>query len=216
MIPTSPVLVKVGGSLVALPDLAERILSLLKLLNGRKLLFIIGGGAAADEIRRLDECCGLLPGRAHWDAIHAMTFNSKLLSRVLEFLPVVSNKHQAVMAWQDHSAIMLDSRTFLREAYGGFSRRLPESWDVTSDSIAVSVALDWPCDQVLFCKSCPPVSLQLADVCNAGQLDAYMPKLLPAIQEANVQLNWLNLRADADVILSLQGERGTSVLRVKI
>ncbi len=211
MIPASPVLVKIGGSLVSLPDLAVRINSLLQLFNGRKVLFIIGGGAAADEIRRLDECCDLAQGRAHWDAIDAMTFNSILLSRVLGFVPVVRSRDEAVTAWKSQSADILNSRAFLREDHGNVSRRSPESWDVTSDSIAVTVALDWPCEEVLFCKACPPVSLQLADICNAGQLDAYMPKLLPALAEANVQVNWLDLSADEYAIQSLQCERETSV-----
>ncbi len=211
MISTPPVLVKVGGSLVTLPDLAERIHSVLRLLSGRKVLFIIGGGAAADEIRRLDARCDFAQGRAHWDAIDAMTLNSKLLSRVLGFVPVVCDKQEALTAWQRHSAVTLDCSAFLRDNQGHFSRQLPHSWDVTSDSIAMSVALDWPCDQVLFCKSCPPVSRQLADVCNAGQLDAYMPMLLPAIRKANVQVDWLNLKADEYAIQSLQGERATSV-----
>jgi aspartokinase-like uncharacterized kinase len=196
MIPTSPVVVKVGGSLLTLPDLGERLESVLENLSGRNLLFVIGGGAAADEIRRLDQRFHISAARAHWDAIAAMTFNSRLVSRLLGFVPLVSNKHEAVVAWQSHSALILDSGVFLREGHGDFSRRLPELWDVTSDSIAVSVALDWPCEQVLFCKSCPPVSLQVSEICNAGQLDEYVPKLLPAIREARIQVSWLDLCAN--------------------
>jgi 5-(aminomethyl)-3-furanmethanol phosphate kinase len=206
MIPTSPVLVKVGGSLLALPDLIERLHFVLRLLSGQKALIIIGGGAAADEIRRLDECCGFAPQRAHWAAIDAMTYNSKLLSRVVGSVPMVSNRDEAQTAWKSQTAVMLDSSTFLREDQGKFSHQLPELWDVTSDSIAASVALEWPCDRILFCKSCHPVSHQLEDVCTAGQLDAYMPRLLPALRVADVQVDWLNLCADEYAIQPLQGE----------
>ena len=211
MIPTSPVLVKVGGSLVTLPDLAERIHAVLGLLSGRKVLFIIGGGAAADEIRRLDELSDLAAGRAHWDAIDAMTVNSQLLSRVLGFVPMVCHKRAALSAWQSVSAVILDCSFLLRQGEGAFSGRLPESWDVTSDSIAASVALDWQFGQLLFCKSCPAISRHLAQVCSAGQLDAYMPKLLPALAEASIQVNWLDLCANNYSIQPLQGEQETSV-----
>ncbi len=210
MNPLSPVVVKVGGSLLARPDLAERLQSVVQLFSGRKVLLIVGGGVAADEIRRLDELCDFEPERAHWDAIDAMTFNSKLLSRVLGFVPVVCNKQEVLSAWQRHSAVILDCSVFLREVLGEFSQLLPESWDVTSDSIAVSVALDWQLDEILFCKSCRPISQRLADVCDASQLDAYMAKLLPALREANVQVGWLDLCGHDSAIQTLQGERGMS------
>lgn len=211
MNPLSPVVVKVGGSLLARPDLAEQLQSIVQSFSGRKVLLIVGGGAAADEIRRLDELCDFAPGRAHWDAINAMTFNSRLLSRVLGFVPLVCNKQEALSAWQRHSAVILDCCVFLREVLGEFSQLLPESWDVTSDSIAVSVALDWQLDEILFCKSCPPISQRLADVCDAGQLDAYMSKLLQPLQEADVHAGWLDLCTDDYSIQQLHGERGTSI-----
>lgn len=207
----SPVVVKVGGSLLTRPDLAERLQYVMQLFSGRKVLLIVGGGATVDEIRRVDRLCDFGPGRAHWDAIDAMTINSKLLSRVLGFVPVVRNRQEALSAWQRDSAAILDCSVFLREFRGEFSQLLPESWDVTSDSIAVSVALDWKLDQILFCKSCRPISQGLADVCDAGQLDPYMPKLLPTLRHANVQVDWIDLCADDSAIQPLQGERGTSV-----
>lgn len=211
MIPPSPVMIKVGGSLLALPDLSHRMHRLMQLFGDAKTLFIIGGGTAADEIRRLDERGKIAPVNAHWDAIAAMTYNSKLLSRVFGFLPVVASKHEAQTGWKSHAAVILDCFAYLRCGEGTFCRQLPESWDVTSDSIAASVTLDWPGQQILFCKSCESVSLRLLDICDSGQLDAYMPRLLPALQNSDVQMNWLNLCADDFSIRSLQGERGMSV-----
>ena len=58
MILSSPVVAKIGGSLLALSgDLAQRIHAVLRLLRGSKVLIIVVGGGVA-----------------------AMTFNSKLLS----------------------------------------------------------------------------------------------------------------------------------------
>ena len=202
--PLSTVVIKIGGSLLALPDLGERLNAVLQSLNGQKALVIIGGGAAADEIRRLDDFCELTPKRAHWDAIAAMTSNSQLIARVLGSLPVVPDRIEAALHWKTYAAVMLDTSVFLREKHATFSQLLPESWDVTSDSIAGSVALDWPCDQVLFCKSCNPVSLVIDEVCIAGQFDAWITSLRPALQDAQVPLRWLNLQTDGSQIQPLR------------
>lgn len=209
MIPTSPVLVKVGGSLLTLPDMAARLESVLENLSGRKVLFVIGGGEAADEIRRLEGRCHITASRAHWDAISGMTFNSQLVSRLLGFVPMVCNRREAMLAWQSQSAAILDSSVLLRDGEGKFSGRLPESWDVTSDSIAASVALDWQFDQLLFCKSSPAISQHLAQVCNAGQLDAYMLKLLPALRDASIQVSWLDLCVNDYSVQLLLNSPGT-------
>ena len=204
MIPTSPVVIKIGGSLLTLAGLAERLHSLLNSMSSTKVLFIIGGGAAADEVRRLDERFHFAPARAHWDAISAMTSNSKLISRILGSVPLVSDWDQAETAWQRHPAAILDASVFLRDKRAIFSQQLPESWIVTSDSIAACVALDWPCDQVIFCKSCDPVSPFIDEVCQAGQLDAYIPSLRSSLQDSQMQLNWLNLQVDKPSIRPLR------------
>ena len=191
----TPVVVKLGGSLLTLPDLAERLHAVVKLLHLHKVLIIVGGGEAADEIRRLDERCGLTATQAHWHAIAAMTFNAEIVSRVCGCLPVVSNRIDAEVAWQHHEAVLLDANAFLRTEQATHFRSLPESWSVTSDSIAAFVALHWPSQQVVFCKSCDLISPDISQICQAGLLDAWFPNLLTSLQQSDVQLRWLNLRA---------------------
>ncbi len=191
----TPVVVKLGGSLLVLPDLAERLHAVVKLLHLHQVLIIVGGGTAADEIRRLDERCGLSATQAHWDAIAAMTFNAKIVSRVCGCLPVVSNRFDAETAWQHHEAVLLDASAFLYAEQAQHSRSLPESWSVTSDSIAAFVAMHWPSQQVVFCKSCDLISPDIDQICQDGLLDAWFPNLLTSLQQSDVQLRWLNLRA---------------------
>lgn len=191
----TPVVVKLGGSLLALPDLAERVQTVLKLLDPHKVLIIVGGGAAADEIRQLEECCGLTATQAHWDSIAAMTFNAEIVSRSCGRLPVVSNRIDAEMAWQHHEGALLNAAAFLRTEQATQCRSLPESWSVTSDSIAAFVSLHWPSEQLVFCKSCDLISPDIDQICQDGLLDAWFPNLLTPLQQSDVQLRWLNLRA---------------------
>ena len=191
----SPVVVKLGGSLLMLPDLAERLHAVVKLLHPQKVLIIVGGGAAADEIRRLDDVACLTAAQAHWNAIAAMTYNAEILSRVSGCLPVVSNRLEAASSWQQHAATLLNTTTYLREEQTQYSRLLPESWSVTSDSISAFVALHWPAKQVVFCKSCDFVSPHIERLCQEGMLDEWLPNLLTPLRQSGVQLRWLNLRA---------------------
>jgi len=191
----TPVVVKLGGSLLTLPDLAERLHAVLKLLHPHKALIIVGGGAAADEIRQLDQRRGLTATQAHWDAISAMTLNAEIVSRVCGRLPVVSNRFDAETAWQHHKGVLLNAAAFLRTEHAKYSRSLPESWSVTSDSIAAFVALHWPSQEIVFCKSCNLISSDINQICQESLLDAWFPNLLTPLQQSGVKLRWLNLRA---------------------
>lgn len=191
----SSAVVKLGGSLLTLPDLAERLDEVVRLLHPLKVLIVAGGGAAADEIRRLDGICGLTATQVHWDAIAAMTMNADVLSRVCGCLPVVSSRADAVAAWQQYDAVLLNTIAFLRAEQTQHSRSLPESWSVTSDSIAAFVALHWPTEQLVFCKSCDLMSPNIGQLCQEGVLDAWFPNLVGPLLHSGVRLRWINLRA---------------------
>ncbi|MBC7968103.1 MAG: hypothetical protein H7Z17_19505 [Fuerstia sp.] len=195
MNPNPSAVVKLGGSLLTLPDLAERLREVVRLLHPLKVLIVVGGGAAADEIRRLDGICRLTATQAHWDAIAAMTHNADVLSRVCGCLPVVANRIDAAAAWKQHDAVLLNTTTFLREEQTLHSRSLPESWSVTSDSIAAFVALHWPAGQLVFCKSCDLMSPNIEQLCQEDLLDAWFPNLASPLHRSGMQLQWLNLRA---------------------
>ena len=146
MNPKSPAVIKLGGSLLTLPDLTARLQGVVNSLSPQKALIVAGGGTAADEVRRMDQRFGLSAEQAHWAAVAAMTFNSQILSRVCGGLPVVASRIDAQTAWNQHDAVLLDVSRFLRDEQTSHlhSRSLPESWSVTSDSIAAFVALHWP------------------------------------------------------------------------
>ncbi len=209
----SPVIVKLGGSLLTLPDLCERLDAVVNLLSPRHVLFIVGGGAAADVIRRLDDVCGLTATQAHWDAIAAMTLNAAILSRVSTCLPVVSNRIDADTAWRQLNAVLLDTSAFLREEMRLHSRALPESWSVTSDSIAAFVAIHWPAKQVVFCKACDLMSPHIERLCQDGLLDEWLLNLHTPLQVAGVQLQWLNLRASIPRLQPIGGPDSSNTPR---
>jgi hypothetical protein len=116
---TSPLIVKVGGSLY------NQIPDLIPVLNASKrpLLLIPGGGPFADLVRRekLDN------ETAHWMAIAAMEqFGLFIASFGISTTDVINTP--------------LTTTVFLPCRYLRLTDPLPHTWDVTSDSIAAWVA----------------------------------------------------------------------------
>src|SRR5271165_6054100 len=73
---------KVGGSLLDLSDLQER---LLHWIGGQKgpVVLIPGGGHRADQVRRFEQRHRLNPDAAHCLAVRAMARNARFLVKLL-------------------------------------------------------------------------------------------------------------------------------------
>ncbi len=84
----TPVVVKVGGSLYDLADLAPRLKALLAGIDS-PILIVPGGGAAADVVRSLDRVHGLGEEASHWIALAACSLNGQFLATILGNVPIV-------------------------------------------------------------------------------------------------------------------------------
>jgi aspartokinase-like uncharacterized kinase len=116
---TSPLIVKIGGSLY------NRIPDLVPILNASKrpLLIIPGGGPFADLVRRVQ----VNNDAAHWMAIAAMEQYGWFISSF-------------GILTTDRIAVPQTTTVFLPYRCLRLTDVLPHSWDVTSDTIAAWVA----------------------------------------------------------------------------
>jgi aspartokinase-like uncharacterized kinase len=155
--------IKVGGSLLSLPDLSARILRLLDRCRISNPLLIIGGGDEADRVRSAQQEQSLTDSQAHWQAIHAMSVNARHFEKAGSTFAVAGTREAVRSLRQSGHIPILDSEQFLRfeqplltddPAQPVWCRPLPESWSVTSDSIAAWTAARWPASELWLLKSC--------------------------------------------------------------
>ncbi len=185
------VIFKLGGSLLTLPGLADKLRVVLGLRSDQRCLILTGGGAAADAVREWSRIHQLDDETAHWLAIASMNLNREFLGRLLPETSV-SDRDQARLLWANKSSpLLLDMARFAttEEASG---QSLPHNWNVTSDSLAAWAAIRWPAEELVMLKSVPiPTGLSADDASERELVDPYFPRLAPQIQ----RIFWCNLRA---------------------
>ena len=196
---TALVVLKLGGSLLAIPDLMNRLETVIERLRPSPVLIVPGGGAAADVIRDLDRKLQLSPEKAHRDAIAAMSYNAALLCRLNKSLRLVRNRDEAKRVWSEGHAAVLDADSFLfDQPDNNTGDSLPASWDVTSDSIAAWTARHWQADRIILAKSCDAPETNLSALCQLGMIDRAFETSV-----GHVRTEWLNLRSQSACFVSI-------------
>ncbi len=193
---------KLGGSLLDLADLPDRLRAVLSKLNNDQPLLVCGGGDAADVVRRWHETHAFDQEQSHWLAMESVRLNQRLLLTLLPELELVSNRFAAESAWARGRVPLLDLMSFVSieesQAETG-TASLPHTWDVTSDSLSAWVAIRWPASRLVLLKSVElpneihEWSLQAA--ADAGFVDRCFPMLGPQLPPTF----WCDLRRNGDV-----------------
>jgi aspartokinase-like uncharacterized kinase len=181
--------VKLGGSLLGLPDLVPRLRSWLARQTPADTVLVVGGGALADAIRAAQCRHNFADSVGHWLCIRAMAIQAEMIAALLpeadRLIQVTALQPPAGRLW------ILDPWQFLREDERRLSScPLPESWDVTSDSIAARLAEIVHADELVLLKSALPAHPTVAEMAEAGYVDRFFPQAAGAI----APLRFVNLR----------------------
>jgi len=181
---TPPLVAKVGGSLFDLPDLGDRLRVWLSALEDRPVVFVPGGGAAADAIRSLDRTHRLGETTAHWLALRVLTVNAHFLSSLLgaDVIPAPTPLNARIA--------VLDPYAFCRGDEGR-TGALEHSWRVTSDSLAARAASMVGRELVLLKSTNLPDGMAWTDAARAGLVDETFAKI---VADSHVRVSWVNLR----------------------
>jgi len=191
-VPTA--VVKIGGSVLSMPDLSSRLSQVLQQFQHDDVLCVVGGGAATDVVREWDRSHQLGDEAAHWLAIESLGLTARLVRHLIPESTLIRNRDEAIACWKDHRVAIADLPACLPTLATESSPHLPHSWDATSDSISAWIARVWPADRLVLVKSIdPPGSLE--ELAPRGAVDAVFPSLaadLPSVL-------WCNLAGDCEV-----------------
>lgn len=199
--------VKIGGGLGR--DALRALCGTLGELGGRHPLLVVPGGAGfADAVREADRRFGLRPATAHRMAILGMEQFGWLLS---ELIPGTERSADLAHVGAGRTSVLLPAALPLDA--------LPESWRVTSDSIAAWVADRVGAGRLVLVKEVdglyadwPPRGEPLAHLTVAelaalrpGGVDAYLPTVL---ERASFE-TWVISGRDPERLVELL-DRGTT------
>jgi len=170
--------VKVGGSLFDLPDLARRLTTWLHEVAGPEVLLVPGGGVTAHAVRSLDAWQQLGEDKAHWLALRSLSLNAHFLAALLPRAKVIGALEECEPAWRDGTVPVVDAYRFA-EADEGQPGCLPHHWTVTSDSVAARVAIVAAATRLILLKSVTiPTGLDWAEAARRGFVDSYFATVL--------------------------------------
>lgn len=164
--------VKLGGSLLELPDLIRRLRRWSDRQAYTRTLLIVGGGRAADTVRLFDRRDQLDEEAGHWLAVRAMSFNAHLVASVLPGCEVVGDLEACRGVWDCGLIAVPDSYCWLRgEEDRGIA--VPHVWGLTSDSIAAHLAMRVGASCLTLLKSTLPAGpVGVTGAIDAGLIDA--------------------------------------------
>lgn len=145
------VVVKFGGSLERHGGFVEICERAGRSLAGEKAVIVPGGGRFADAARICDATWGLRPAASHWMAVLAMDQFGYLLADKIPCALTVRTEEGVAGA---HAAGALP--VFLPAAWLRDQKEVPESWDVTSDSIACLLAIGLKASRLVLLKDSLP------------------------------------------------------------
>ena len=175
--------VKLGGSLLGLDQLQDRVDIWLRDQSPAKTVMIVGGGPAVEMVRRWAARHQWPDRRSHWTAIRAMGNNTR---RLAGHWQLVTDLEQAKQAGQ--SPVLLDVETTLRALEENRQDPLPWSWEVTSDSIAARIARELGSGELVLFKSTSSLSGDPEKLAREGIVDSYFPRAAHSLDTRVVNL----------------------------
>jgi aspartokinase-like uncharacterized kinase len=176
-------IVKVGGSLLELSNLGERLRRWLDQEAPPHTALVMGGGPTADLLRRLDQQHGLGEERAHWLALRALSLNSHVLANLVARTRVVADWSSCRQAWSEGMTPILDPLLFI-QADEGQPQALPHRWDVTTDSVAARLTEVLEAPTLVLLKSCAASQgTGPADWARLGLVDRWFPTAVARLKE---------------------------------
>jgi len=199
-------LCKVGGSLLDWEELPSRLQQFLNQLNSPVVL-LAGGGKSTDLVRDWDQLFNLGEERSHQLALDSMSLTASLLTAIVPKSCLVKNQKQLEAAINNGQTPILDAAGWLEQLEANAPVKLPHTWNITSDSIALWLAAELGMERLILLKSDDfPDQCTLKTASHKGLVDAGFPDLFSktAENQQRIVLHWHNLRGNSDLITEIE------------
>ncbi len=185
-------IVKLGGSLLDLPDLPQRLAAYREAEMGQQTLLVIGGGATANAVRQFDQQFSIGEHASHWLAVRRCSSMRICSQAQLPDVCLVCDDTQCDRAWQAGQLAIMSPLSWL-EREDRQSIHIPHCWQFTSDSIAAHVACQLGAKRLTLLKSTLPEDdkTTLKQAADDGLVD----ERFPATAQAVPCIELVNLRA---------------------
>ncbi len=182
-------LVKLGGSLLALPGLRERLTTQLERLTTLPIV-LVGGGGMADVVREWDDVHQLSTLDSDELARRTMSVTAEFITKLLPNAHLVATIDAAIDVLREGGRPIIDVPTVLTDPVFD---ELPRGWHVTSDSIAAAIAIAWGMQDLILLKSAPsPVGMSYDQAAERGLVDRYLPQAV----QGRIPVRWCDGRAE--------------------
>lgn len=164
--------VKVGGSLVG--D-SERLRALLAECTTKNVAIVPGGGPFADAVRTAQSALGFDDALAHRLALDAMGRMAEVFCSLEPRLTRAASLETVADALARGRSVVWDPAALKAGCPG-----IPESWEVTSDSLALWLATRLGAGRCIVEKSAPVPAADAAALAAMGLVDAAFPRFAAA------------------------------------
>ena len=194
-------IVKLGGSLIGSPEL-PRWLDVLARHGDGRIVIVPGGGLFADAVRDAQRLTDMGDATAHHLALLAMDQYGLLLTSLCpQLVTAASELELAERSWQHRAIVWLPSKMVLAE------ENIPQSWEMTSDSLAAWLASRLQASRLVLVKSVAPELLDGAE----QALQVVDAKFHEYVRGGEFQCSITTKSAHEHFESSLQSGEGTGV-----
>ncbi len=211
--------VKVGGSLFDLVDLADRVHAWLARQSPAHHVLLAGGGAVAEQVRRWHAQHPLSEEEAHWMCVDLLTVTAQLLHARLPEIPLIEDDRQLCQRVGQRNCSIFSPAAWLRHCEPKLpGTPLPTSWEVTSDAIAGRLAIALRAEELVLMKSTLPESKEVTNLAAAAS-SGYVDSMLGRLADEVPSVRFVNLRAESpsELALSALGSKSqTSIIKGSI
>ncbi len=173
--------VKVGGSLLGLPDLPDRLRRWLAAQTPAHHVLLAGGGSLVEQVRHWHALRPLPDVSAHWMCIDLMTVTAHLLHARLPEIALIEDDRLLCQRVGEQNCTIFGPAVWMRHSEPRIAgTKLPASWDVSSDAIAGRLAVAIAADELVLMKSTLPSAsnaAELASLALGGYVDPMLARL---------------------------------------